>query len=194
MQAKHIIAGILALAGLVFGAYNWYSYLKPSAPRPAVTAVRPSPKPEPVGVAFAPAPGPVVVEDSKDGPETRKEEPPREKVTWPDIVGRSPFLTPREIELIARGELVEEDVQQKLAFALPVHKLTGLILDRKTGNYRALIDGKAYATGDLIGPEEIVEITAMAVTLQYGGQTRTIARTEEAGKKSSSVIKVKKAP
>jgi hypothetical protein len=197
MQAKHIIVGILALAGLVFGAYNWYNYIKSTAPGSALEAVRPPQQQQ--GTSSEAAPRPMVSGSTEDQSGPPEGELPAEQVEWPDTAGRNPFLTPREVELIARGELVEEElpapVSQSPGVTLPELKLNGLIMDRVTGSYRALIDGKAYNTGDQIGQEKIIEITASSVTLEYGGRTRTVllelSRNE---KKSSSGINLKEAP
>jgi len=195
MQTKYIIAGILGLAGLVFGAYNWYNYFKPAGAAPAITAVRPPPRQPDISSPAVPAP--VVVEDSKSEPEEEKES--RQKVHWPDTLGRNPFLSPGEIELIARGEwMPEEPAQaarpQNQMVIMPGYNLTGLIRDRASGNYRALIGGKAYNIGDSIGMEKIVGITSSAVILAYQDQRRTIRRGESVGKKSAPGVTLKKAP
>ena len=197
MQTKYIIVGILALVGLVFGAYNWIGFFRSSASGPGIEAVRPPQQQQETSSEAAIEP--TVSSSTEDQPGPPEGELPAEQVEWPDTVGRNPFLTPGEIELIARGELVQEElpapVSQSQTVALPELKLSGLIMDRVTGSYRALIDGKAYNTGDQIGQEKIIEITASSVMLEYGGRTRTLllelSRNEE---KSSSGINLKEAP
>jgi hypothetical protein len=199
MQPKHIIVGILALGGLIGAGYNWMSYFKASAPGPAVTASRPAASQaetteKPAGSSS------MILERSPAEPEdSQTRELTRKKVQWPETLGRNPFLTPGEVELIASGEWVEEvapvQVPQNEMAMLPDLDLTGLILDRATGKYRALIGGKAYNTGDQLGQETVVEITADSVILQYGGRTRTVTLKSNREKgKSSSGVTLKKAP
>ena len=189
----------MALAGLAFGTYNWIGYFKQSSSGPALKAVIPAETQTRKNEATSDFSS-MVLPSAPDQPELPKEsKPPRGKVQWPDTVGRNPFLTPREIELVARGEWVEEVVQApeqaNRMVALPEVKLTGLILDRATGNYRALIGGRAYNTGDILGLETIVEITEDAITLEYDSRPRTISlEKKKEGKKKSSGITLKKAP
>ena len=197
MQAKYIIVGLLVLVGLVAGAYNWYNYFKSSTSGPALEAVRPPQAQQ--GTSSEAATEPMVFDSLEDQPGPPEEEPPPEKAERPDTVGRNPFLTPREIELIARGELVEQELPELVAqsqqVALPELKLNGLIMDRMAGSYRALIGGKAYNTGDQVGLEKIIEITANSVTLEYGGGKRTLLlELSKDEKKSSSGINLKKGP
>ncbi|MBN2289416.1 MAG: hypothetical protein JXQ83_08800 [Candidatus Glassbacteria bacterium] len=196
MKAKHIIVAVLALAGIIAGGYNWLSYFKATSPGSAITAVRPQPPQETPGEAALP--GQTAALASRQQPDSAQTEPPREKIQWPDTVGRNPFLTPGEIEIIARGEWVEEQPEAPVmqpGVAMPELKITGLILDRTTGSYQALINGKAYHSGDQVGLETIVEINAQAVILEYGGHKRTVSLNSDKDKdKSSTGVTLKKAP
>ncbi len=196
MKAKHIIVGVVALAGLVFGVFNWINYFKSAPSRPAIQSLRPARNEQAASSETVRAPAvPVTPENQAAPPET---EPTLKRVQWPDTVGRNPFLTPREIELVAAGELFEEEPgsgQQSKIAALPKVRLTGLIMDRASGYYHALIGGKAYKTGDQLGSETIIEITATAVTFEYDGGTRTISLVADKAKRdSSSGVIMKKAP
>ncbi|MEA2063838.1 MAG: hypothetical protein U9P14_09090 [Gemmatimonadota bacterium] len=203
MRAKHIIVGVLALVGLGFGAYNWINYFKQSAPsRPAVQAVRPAPEQQPsseAGQASKPRPA---AQAASGGPESipapgkpQDEKLTLEKKTWATI-GRNPFFTLEEIEMIASGKyLAQAPVAQNQMVMLPELELTGLIIDRKTGRYRALIGGKVYNKDDRVGMERVVEITGSEVTLEYAGRLRTLVlAARKAEGKSSSRVSLKKAP
>ena len=196
MQAKHIIIGILALVGLVFGVFNWINYFKSAPSGPTIQSLRPARNEQATLSETVRTPAASVSPENQAAPP--ETEPPRQKIQWPDTVSRNPFLTPKEIELIARGKFVKEEpvpLQQKQVFSMPTLKLSGLIMDRASGDYHALIGGKAYKTGDQLGSETIIEITATAVTFEYDGGTRTISLVPDKAKiKSSSGVIMKKAP
>ena len=193
MQPKHIIVAVLTLVGVIFGGYNWYNYFKgdDAAPEPVVQALRPPPRvQEDASGGPEAAPG-VQASDPANLNEPQAEEGAQPVMEFPDSAGRNPFLTPSEIEAIAMGELLDNGAPQPMApdakVTLPEVKLTGLIQDNVGGDYRAIIDGRVYNRGDMVGIEEIVEINSRTVVFAYGGKTRTILL--EKDKKANEGVK-----
>ena len=171
MRLKYIIIAIVALAGILFGAYNWRSYFskQTAAPQGEILALIPLPAKN-VAASGNPEVSKVpVVADS-----------PAVKVPFadiPDTIGRNPFLTVEEIKVLALGKPIEEPGPSTPAQAplnLPEIIISGLVHNVKDGSYRAVIEGRIYKPGDMIGPEKIVQITKNTVVLEYAENQRTL--------------------
>ena len=197
MPVKKLIIAVIAAGGILFGTWNWLNYFKDQAQAPAaeIKAVRPPAREQPAP-AQAAAPVNAQVPANAQAPAADSPATPEQGlvVSLPDTVGRNPFLTPDEIAAIARGEILTESKPPPRPINLsdlPGHKLDGIIRNTREGGYKAIMNGKAYASGDTIGIEEIVEITPETVVLEFGGNRRTLSL--ESGKENSGVsIKFKK--
>ena len=171
MRLKYIIIAIAALAGILFGAYNWLNYFskQSSVPNAEIQALRPPPAKN-VAAADNPEISQVPVKvDSLADTLTIAE--------IPDTIGRNPFLTVEEIKALALGKPLEEPGPSTPAQAplnLPELIITGLVHDVKDGSYRAVIEGRIYKSGDMIGLEKIVQITKNTVVLEYADIQRTL--------------------
>ena len=193
MRLKYIIAVLVGGGSILFGAYNWISFFKGQAPVPAaqIQALRPPPDPALVQLeqaAGSPEAQPQAQPDTQPGP--------LQMAGLPDTVCRNPFMTPQEIEALARGTLVTLPVAQAAQapeVSLPEHKLTGILLDTSSGKYRAIIEGRIYRTGDDLGLEKIVEITGNTVVLEYNGKTRNLVLSRVSGEGVAN-IKLKSKP
>ena len=93
MQAKHIIIGILALVGLVFGVFNWINYFKSAPSGPTIQSLRPARNEQATLSETVRTPAASVSPENQAAPP--ETEPPRQKIQWPDTVSRNPFLTPK---------------------------------------------------------------------------------------------------
>jgi len=200
MRLKYIIAAVLALVGVILGIYNWVNYFKTQAqlPKPAIQAVRPPPRETHTQQEKQKTQAGV---QSNRNIRVRGTLAAGSKILLqlPDTVGRNPFLTPEEIEAIARGETFEEPEPEPApvpaAVVLPELELTGVIQDNLTGDFRAIIGGQIYNRGDKVGVEEIVEITRGSVVLQYQGNMRSISLKEGNSEEKGTVkIRLKKTP
>lgn len=190
MRLKYIIVTALGLAGILFGAWNWMQYFRQSSPAPAasIQPLRPASRVEQEFLAeqAAVTPAPAAAETVEARPEA------------PMTLGRNPFLTPQEEQALARGEILEIDPAEHAVqpgvdhSGLPPIEVKGLIQDNVSGRYRAIIDGKFYSSGDMIGGERIVEINANSLVLEHGDRRRTIpvGRTAD----NSLGVRVRKAP
>jgi hypothetical protein len=166
---KYIIVAVLASIGLIGGVWNWVNYFKAQnqGASPQVKATRPAPRPEIAALEQQKnAPQPVATASAE-----RKVTEPELNIDLPDTVGRDPFLTPEEIEKIATGQFVDQ-------VAMPVDtlglKLTALLQDNEKGDYIALINGKSFREGDMVGAEKVVQITDTFVVLEHGGNRRSL--------------------
>ena len=199
MKPKLIIVIVLGLAGLGLGAMNWVNYLKnrPGAAKPEIASPSrksnsPSKAPPassgnteekqaegvagPKGFKLDAAPGNAAQAGSVSG--GTASQLTDKTVYWPDSIGRNPFLSEQEIQQLARGEVIEDEPQQQLpanvGVMLPDVSISGMIIDSRTGNYRAIIDGKVHSVGDRVGVETITAITQRTVELEYSGRSRVI--------------------
>ena len=177
MRIKYIIVAVLGMAGVLFGAWNWMSYFKGQAGgggAPQLQAVRPSPNPAIAQLEQQAAATPGTAAE----PEKKNEDrvPQGEKMEFPDTLGRNPFLTPEEIRLIASGQLIKEAPPPVVNTGpLPELTISALLKDNVSGDFVALIGGKAYRQGQMIGQEEVVRITENSVVLESsGGRRRTL--------------------
>ncbi|HUU27447.1 MAG TPA: hypothetical protein VM123_06515 [archaeon] len=200
MRPKYIIIAIIALVGLAGGAYNWINYFRSQskAPEPAVQAVRPPPTVQPQGQPSGDQKA-VLPENIQptNAPQSQESQTPGQIVQLPDTVGRNPFLTPEEIEAIARGELVEDLPPPSAVgdISLPEIKLNGVVQDNVTGSYRAVLNGRVYQRGDTVGIEQIAEVDSRSVVLEYRGNRRTLVLENVKKEKGGAAgIKVKKIP
>jgi hypothetical protein len=200
MRLKYIIITVFASAGILFGTYNWISYFKKQAPAtmPAMQALRPTPSEELAQIEQPSAAGASSETQAQAVQKTENKSSSGPVFQFPDTVGRNPFLWPEEIQAIAEGETFDELLLEPITPAgrsFPDLKLTGLIQDNTTGNYRAMINGRIFEIGDMLGEERIVEITGRSVVLESSGKQRTLAL--EAGNQQragAATIKVKKNP
>jgi len=200
MRLKYIIIAVLASAGILFGTYNWIGYFKKQvpAPRPAMQALRPQPREELEQIKQASEVNSGAGARAGLDQDTENEPSSGPAYRFPDTVGRNPFLWPEEIQAIAEGETFDEVLLEPISPAASSFqnlKLTGLIQDNTTGSFRAMINGRIFEIGDMIGEERIVEITGRSVVLEFGGKQRTL--TLQAGNEQragTAKIKVKKNP
>ncbi|MBW7995310.1 MAG: hypothetical protein FVQ81_01815 [Candidatus Glassbacteria bacterium] len=185
MRTKYIIFAALALIGVVFGGWNWVNYFKQQSAgtQPQVQAVRPPPNPE---IAAIEQQMQVAASADSNADESLRETA-GPKMDLPDTIGRNPFLTPEEIGKIARGELVVEQPTLADLSPPPVLKLSALLKDNISGDYVALIGGKAYREGELIGQELLVEITESTVVLEQGSRRRTLTIRNREGDSGVSI-------
>lgn len=188
MRTKYIIVAALGLVGLLFGTWNWMNYFKQQAAVnvPQFQAVRPPPNPEIALLEQQATGAPQAVEQDTSG----QRPPPGGKMEFPDTLGRNPFLTPEEIRLIASGEFIDDTPPPVVETGpLPNFKISALLRDNVSGDFVALIGGKTFRQGQMIGQEELVLITENSVVLQsQGGRTRTL---NIGGKKSASGVSIK---
>ncbi len=184
---KYIIAAVLGAALILLGAWNWVNYFKQSATTnaPQLQAVRPPPNPEIAALeqqAAAQAQVQVqapAAEQIADGG----------KMIFPDTLGRNPFLTPEEIRLIASGDLIEAPPPVVDTGPLPQFKISALLKDNVSGDFVALIGGRTYRLGEMIGQEELVQITESSVVLEtQSGRRRTL---NIGGKQQNSGVSIK---
>lgn len=198
MRLKYIIVVLIATVAILFGTYSWVNYFKKQAglPRQEIKALRPPPEPEKSREAQDSTAG---LQETEPAPPTEPDTSYQASTQFPDSVERNPFLTLEEIEMISLGEdLVPAAPPQSaptVDIELPELRLTGFVKDVVSGNYRAMIDGRAYARGEIVGIEEIVEIDSNSVILEYGGRRRTL--TLGSGKEErtgTATIKMKKIP
>ena len=172
MRMKYIIVAVLASIGLIGGIWNWVNYFKTqnAGSEPQVQAVRPPPRPEIAALEQqnnAANAAPATPVDTA----IKRVQQPKLNLDLPDTVGRDPFLTPGEIELIASGDFVEDVPPPIDTLGL---KVTALMQDNNNGDYVALIGGRSYREGDMIGAEKVVEITDSFVVLEQAGHRRTL--------------------
>jgi hypothetical protein len=197
MRLKLIIGVVLGGASILIGAWNWLNYFKDQATVSGVTsqALRPPPNKEVAaleqsagGTAQPPAAGRLPAVQAASQPDSAA------AARLPDTVGRNPFFTLEEIRDIGRGEFVTQKAAQVNPGApdsLPEYRLTGLVQDNVSGEFRAIIDGKAYSAGDSIGLEKVMKITPSTVELQSGSRHRALSF-QQAEKKADISITVKK--
>jgi hypothetical protein len=173
MRIKYIIFAVLGAAGVLFGAWNWMNYLKQSSPAPQVQAIRPPPNPQIAALEQQAASTP----PAEQKPQTEQSALPGDKMQFPDTLGRNPFLSPEEIRLIASGELIDEAPPPVVETGpLPVLKISALLKDNVSGDFVVLIGGRTYRQGEMIGTEELLEISDSSVVLQtQSGRRRTLS-------------------
>ncbi|MFH1069226.1 MAG: hypothetical protein V1794_06340 [Candidatus Glassbacteria bacterium] len=194
-----IIAVVIGGGSILIGVWNWLNYYKDQAiVSGAVTqSLRPPPNPEVAALeqsAGGAAPAPALVQ--LPAGQAAGQADSGEVVRLPDTVGRNPFFSWQEIRAIETGEFNVQEAAAAIpgpSAALPEYRLNGLVLDNVSGEYRAIIDGKAYGAGDSIGLEKVVRITPSTVELQYGDRQRTLSL-RQAEKKADISITVKKKP
>ena len=198
MRLKYIIIAIIASGAILLGTYNWISYFKDQAGLPGheVKALRP---PSDLEISRVEQVSTAGVQKGEPARAPKPEKSSQTLAQFPDSVERNPFLTLEEIEAISRGETLGATLPPVSGpvenLELPELRLTGLVKDIGSGNYRAIINGRAYTQGEKVGDEEIVEITGNSVILEYGGKRRTL--TLGSGKEAragAATIKMKKNP
>ncbi len=193
MRLKNIIIAVVAAASALAGAWNWMNYFKQtSGLAPQVQAVRPPPNPEIAALEQQAATAPPQSEQKAQAEQDALSA--GDKMRFPDSLGRNPFLSPEEIRLIASGELVDEVPPPVVVETgpLPVFRISALLRDNVSGDFVALIDGKTFRQGEMIGSEEVLEITESSVVLQTeGGRMRTLSiGAKQSG--SGVIIKMRK--
>ncbi len=200
MQRKQIIVLVLALAGLLGGAWNWMRYFKKNAPVVAenLEVVR---QPSKVEQAFQAEQQTQAAAAAAPAAGEARGAAPVQTVEIPQSLGRNPFLTPEEEDALSRGIELEipspadEPIAQDQSAVMPEIIVKGLIQDNISGRYMALVEGRYYGVGDNIGVERIVSLDSNGLVLEYGGRTRQVpAGVSSRDTSSTHIIRMRKTP
>ena len=193
MRLKYIIAAVLGLAGILFGAWNWMQYFparRVRLRRESRVSGRPRAWSSSSRKKYILRGRRLCSVQAQIGDSAV----PRLKV--PLSARRNPFLTPQEEASLAQGIMpdITDATQAPMTdmSGLPPIQVKGLVKDNASGRYRAIINGKYYTAGDMLGEEKIIEISASALVLESGERRRTIS-IGRAGEASAG-IRMRRAP
>jgi hypothetical protein len=169
--AALLLISLVAAAGVVYQVQNRrpaQGVVVGSAPAPKSSASL-------TGSTAAPAPA------SADG--TGAGKPGQYRGPAPNIPqsgwGRSPFLTPDEInklnqpEAIAAVEAPPQPKPQAEPPGLPIYAVTGIISGGQ-GRW-AIVDGRLLRAGESIGTETLKEVKDRGIVLEHEGQMRELS-------------------
>jgi hypothetical protein len=174
---KTKLAALLLISFIATGSVVYQIQNRRPA-RGVVVGSAPEPKSSapPIGTAGSAVPSPA----SADG--TSASKPEQNRGPAPNIPqdgwGRSPFLTPDEInklnqpEAIASVEAPQQPKPPAEPPSLPIYAVTGIISGGQ-GRW-AIVDGRLLRSGEQIGTETLKEVKDRGVVLEHEGRLREL--------------------